>query len=129
MHGVPKMVPCTTVPFLSSTVTVSLDNFIKNLQTRGTQNEDSGTCARQVKRMVGEASNSTTRAEFVPNKLHMIGASLASRLVGARGWDWKQLRNQLTRRNEKKPGGLHQLEAKRSRITASATTNSSQHFA
>lgn len=30
--NVPVIVPCTTDPFLSSTVTVSLFNFIKNLE-------------------------------------------------------------------------------------------------
>ena len=29
--GSPKMVPCTTVPFFSSIVTVSFDNFMRNL--------------------------------------------------------------------------------------------------
>ena len=32
-HGVPVIVPCMTVPFLSSTCTVSLLSFIKNLQS------------------------------------------------------------------------------------------------
>ena len=30
--GSPRMVPCTTVPFFSSMVTVSFDSFIRNLQ-------------------------------------------------------------------------------------------------
>ena len=41
----PIMVPCTTVPFFSSTVTVSWDSFIKNLDTKrenGKNNPEAG---------------------------------------------------------------------------------------
>lgn len=39
----PRIVPCTAVPFFSSTVTVSFDSFIKNLRGASRWRLESGT--------------------------------------------------------------------------------------
>lgn len=54
----PVMVPCTTDPFLSSTVTVSLFSFIKNLSGRLAGDPESATARVEPNELHGEKSKS-----------------------------------------------------------------------
>lgn len=61
-HHIPEIVPLTTVPFFSSTVTVSFDSFIKNLQHTKEELLFSSWSILVAKKSM----------RIIPNKLHLV---------------------------------------------------------